>query len=238
MLSPHLDDAALSVGGLLLQHGDAVVVTAFTADPPQTRPKSLAGLASPDSRRREDARAMDLLGARFQHLNLVDAVDRRSDSGDRLYPTLASIFGVVHPECAPLCAEITQTFGEIAEDRLILCPMAVGAHVDHQLCSHVGRRLVKAGREVLFYEDAPYVYPEPGARVASDSVLLASARMRARVGGLEDVGIDPSAKTRLVACYESQIVDLFGDLAGYENAARSHFEFLGGEIERLHHLRM
>ena len=181
---------------------------------------------------------MAKVGARTRLLGLEDAVDRCGEDGERLYPRLPSLFGPVNPADAPLCGQLVDIIEPLLEERVLLCPMAVGAHVDHQLCSHVGRRLAKAGRSVLFYEDAPYVYPDPGPLVHGDTVLRAAARLRARVAGLEDIAIDSRAKSALVACYATQIADLFGDIEGYERSAQSHFEGLGGEIERLHHLRV
>lgn len=237
VLSPHLDDAVLSCGGLLIQHEDALVATAFSADPPTPRTGPLANLASPEVRREEDHRAMTLVGAEFRLLGRPDAIDRVGEGNKPLYPEFASIFGVVHPEDAPLCTDITNEIALLAGDRLILCPMAVGAHVDHQLCAHAGRKLLAAGHDVLFYEDAPYVYPDTGGAVQGDSVMRAAARMRARVRGIHDVPIDDIAKSKAVACYASQVSDLFGDLSGFQRAMRSHFEALEGEIERLHFLQ-
>ncbi len=237
VLSPHLDDAVLSCGGLLAQHQNALVITAFSADPPHERPPLLSKLAMPSLRRDEDAKAMMRVGAQRQYLDIPDAIDRRNLAGERLYPRLAGLFGVVAREDAPLRDQITQAVTPLAEGRLLLVPMAVGAHVDHQLCAHAGRKLQSAGHDVLFYEDAPYVYPNPGKAVQGDSVMRAAGRLRARVQGFEDVPIDDIAKSQAVACYASQVLDLFGDMASYSVAIQSHFEALGGEIERFYHLR-
>ncbi|MCP4443883.1 MAG: hypothetical protein GY811_00875 [Myxococcales bacterium] len=237
VLSPHPDDAVLSVGGLLLQHSDAQVATVFTADPPLERVKKLSGLATPETRRGEDSVAMAKLGVKAHLLDLVDAIDRVGEDGARLYQTLPSLCGPVLPTDAPTCDHILEAVKAILGDRVLLCPMAIGAHVDHQLAAHVGRRLSKAGRAVLFYEDAPYVYPDPGPRVTGDSVTRAADRMRGQSRGLEDVAIDPIAKAELVSCYASQVVELFGNIEGYRESSRSHYDALGAIVERLHHLR-
>jgi LmbE family N-acetylglucosaminyl deacetylase len=237
VLSPHLDDAILSCGGLLAGHSNALVVTAFSADPPQERPSQLSAMASPEVRREEDARAMERVGAQARLLNMPDAIDRIGADGERLYPKIAALFGVVAREDAPICEQIVQALAPLAEERIVLSPMAIGAHVDHQLCAHAGRRLQAAGHEVLFYEDAPYVYPNPGKAVQGDSVIRAAGRLRARVKGLVDVAIDDIAKSQAVACYATQVTELFGDMASYSVSAQGHFAELGGEIERFHHLR-
>ncbi len=236
-LSPHLDDAVLSCGGLLLQHSDAEVITVFSADPPAPRRSALANLALPEKRRAEDARAMGMLGCSFHLLDLPDAIDRVDANRSPLYSRLPSLFGAVGAADAPVCGSIVAAVTALVKDRLLLCPMAVGAHVDHQLCAHAGRRLLAAGLAVLFYEDAPYVYPEPGPTVAGDTVRKASGRLRARVTGIEDIAINVDAKAEVVACYGSQITALFGDMQGYQRSAQSHYASLGSNIERLHVLR-
>ena len=236
VISPHLDDAVLSCGGLLLQNSDALVVTVFTADPPTQRVGPLDAWAAPELRRDEDAMAMERVGAKARLLNMVDAIDRLGPEGERLYPRIAALFGTVARPDAPIRDQIVEAVVPLIEDRLVLCPMAVGAHVDHQLCAHAGRKLQSLGHQVLFYEDAPYVYPNPGT-VQGDSVLRAAGRLRARVEGFEDVAIDDIAKSQAVACYATQVRELFGDMASYSVSMQGHFEALEGEIERFYHLR-
>tara|TARA_R110002096_G_scaffold436038_2_gene665773 strand:- start:35254 stop:36066 length:813 start_codon:yes stop_codon:yes gene_type:complete len=237
VISPHLDDAVLSCGGLLLQNSDALVVTVFTADPPIQRVKPLDAWATPKMRREEDAAAMERVGAKARLLNKLDAIDRVGAEGERLYSRIEALFGVVARADAPLRDQIVDGVLPHIEERLVLCPMAVGAHVDHQLCAHAGRKLQTLGHNVLFYEDAPYVYPNPGKAVQSDSVLRAAGRLRARVEGFEDVAIDDIAKSQAVACYATQVRELFGDMASYSVSIQGHFEALEGEIERFYHLR-
>ena len=123
----------------------------------------------------------------------------------------------------------------------LLCPMAVGAHVDHQLCAHVGRRLQTEGHSVWFYEDAPYVFPDAGSQVQSDTVLRAARRLRANVRGTWDLEIDSARKEEVLACYSSQIAALFGDLETYRLLAQAHYQSLASEgghaLERFYLLR-
>jgi LmbE family N-acetylglucosaminyl deacetylase len=237
MLSPHADDAVLSCGGLLLQHEDAVVVTAFSGDAPQPRTGPLARLASPELRRAEDDRAMQLLGCELRRLQLADAIDRRDDEGKRYYSGLSELFGAVRLQDSRLCAEIQAAIKAQLGERILLCPLAVGAHVDHQLCAHAGRRLANEGHSVWFYEDAPYVFPESGSELPSDSVIFAARRLRANVRGTWDLPIRASQKQEILACYSSQIEALFADLETYAELAQAHYDSLGGELERFYLLR-
>lgn len=237
VLSPHPDDAVLSCGGLLVQHEDALVVTVFSGDAPAPRQSALARLASPEQRRVEDAQAMELLRCEHQAMGYPDAVDRRGAEGQPLYTTMPELFGVVANPDAALCSEIQASIKEQISGRILLCPLAVGAHVDHQLCAHVGRRLAAEGHSVWFYEDAPYVFPETGSQLQSDSALLAARRMRANIRGTWDLAIQTSSKEEIVACYSSQIDALFGDMAIYGELAQAHYESLGGDLERFYLLR-
>jgi LmbE family N-acetylglucosaminyl deacetylase len=95
VLSPHLDDAVLSCGGLLssLQPGvGATILTFFThaGRAPVTRAarsfvRQVGWSGDPESfyaaRRREDREAADRIGATCEHAGLVDALFRPRDSG-------------------------------------------------------------------------------------------------------------------------------------------------------------
>lgn len=236
VLSPHADDAVLSCGGLLLQHDDALVVTVCSGQAESPRPKYLASMASVETRMREDRAAMQKLGCKYQALDLLDAVDRSVD-GEPVYRTPSELFGAVSPNDTPVFDEIFEKASALVAGRVVLCPMGVGAHVDHQLCAHVGRRLQKAGQEVWFYPDAPYCFPDSGPKVRSDTSLLASRRLRARIWSNRAVEIDWQAKSELVAEYSSQVVELFGDLVSYQYFAEDYFHHIGGTLELYHQLR-
>ena len=118
---------------------------------------------------------------------------------------------------------------------------AVGRHARHRKLlryrrcdAHVGRRMALAGHPVWFYQDAPYIFPDPGPRVPADTAIKAAMRMRGRIRGVEDVAIDRAAKEQVLACYFSQITALFGDMVQYRELASAHYASLGGDIERFH----
>lgn len=81
MLSPHLDDAVLSVGQWLAARPGSTVVTVFTGGPPSyeavTAWDAACGFGPADdvmaARRSEDVAALELLGATPQWLGLVEA---------------------------------------------------------------------------------------------------------------------------------------------------------------------
>ena len=95
-LSPHLDDAVLSCGGLIWEQthrGIPVEIWTINAGDPPPGPVSdfisvthfLWGTGTPqetvDLRRMEDKNAASIVGAQARHLTNVDALYRRSDAG-------------------------------------------------------------------------------------------------------------------------------------------------------------
>jgi LmbE family N-acetylglucosaminyl deacetylase len=172
-ISPHLDDVALSVGGIVartVENGaDVVVATVFTADsphPPMSSPvieelNKLWNLGpSPMAfRRREDVAAVSALGAHVIHGGLVDAIYRTDDERNCLYPTRTGIFSGPSQEddIFPALNKLFVSWIEDFQPDAILCPLTVGRHVDHAVTSE-SFRTVARGRNlnVFLYEDFPY----------------------------------------------------------------------------------
>ena len=168
-LSPHLDDAIYSCGGLIaLQSaaGERVsVLTIFSGDPPTELQSGLidelharwqAGEAPVETRREEDRKACDLLGAQAQHLSYPDAVYRADDLGAARYATPSSIFGSLHPEEQNLVRELASDL-QMAIDpgSAIIAPLGIGGHVDHRLVRLAAEHLESA---LIYYADFPYIH--------------------------------------------------------------------------------
>ena len=138
-ISPHLDDAVFSAGGMLARLARAgwrvVVATVFTASVPDPRGFALAcqldkGLGPEIDymalRRDEDAVACAHIGAEPRWLPFAEAPHRG-------YGSAAALFAGLHPEddiVARLAPALRALIAGIAPD-LMLAPQAVGAHVDH-----------------------------------------------------------------------------------------------------------
>lgn len=157
-LSPHLDDAVLSVGATLAESrlaGDAVLVlNLFTASKQDFRPGPLSfrAHALAPERQAEETRAMAALGVDHQNLGLLDAPFR-----DRRYRAYWRLLGPVPPwESSDL--EALDRVRAIARERgakRILAPLGVGGHVDHQLAYRLAKAL-ETEFEMHYYEDMPY----------------------------------------------------------------------------------
>ena len=166
-ISPHLDDAVISCGGLIARQaacGETVaVLTVCAGDPPQGPLSDFARTLHMDwqvsespvqSRRREDLAACKRLGATAVHLEIPDAIYRLSLSSQPLYPSFDDIFGPLHPAEDELVQELARSLNaHISPDDHLYGPLAFGAHVDHRLARLAAELL---DRPLLYYRDMPY----------------------------------------------------------------------------------
>jgi LmbE family N-acetylglucosaminyl deacetylase len=220
-LSPHLDDAILSCGGLIYgqrQAGARVGVLTLCAGSPG--PGALSPLArqyesswgeSGDgmaARRAENAALLSSWGVQSWECETQDAI-YRTDKGVPYYETQADLFREPRPQddaCVLSSWEerVRRLAAEEAQDILLYAPLGVGGHVDHELARRVGQRVGGGGWRVWFYEDYPYIELEAGG------VQTAQARFGLRAWTSRIVSIDVRAKIEGVCAYHSQIGRVFG----------------------------
>jgi LmbE family N-acetylglucosaminyl deacetylase len=230
-LSPHLDDAALSCGGMiagLAAVGQPVlVVNLCSGSPAPDLPLSAFaaamhvrwGLPATEVVRQrlvEDEIALETLGADSYQLDLLDAIYRLPAA----YTDDERLFGVVAPT-DPLAAQLAPALTELCArypEAIIYAPLGVGHHVDHQIVCVAALELVRQGMSVAFYEDFPYV-ATPGAL---------HARLE-ELGGHElfapvVTAIDPALSRKIAAieAYASQIGMLFGDYTAMATAVTAY----------------
>lgn len=191
VISPHLDDGALSCGQLLIAADDPYVVTVFTGMPHRwvTTPYDEGcgfetSAAAVKARRVEDHNACSVVGARWFHCNQLD-IQYRDDTP----PT-----GVV----AELRAAIT---GELH----VAAPLGIG-HPDHVAVSDAA---LSCGFDNLWlYEELPCRVRCPEAahdRLAELAELGVKLELDQQAAG------DLTVKQQAVRCYQSQLHQL-GDL--------------------------
>jgi len=237
-ISPHLDDVVLSVGGIvarMAENGaDVVVGTVFTADtphPPVSSPiieelnkRWNLGSSPMAFRRMEDVAAVIALGARVTHGGLPDAIYRTDRERNCLYPTRTGVFSAPSHEddIFPALNKLLVRWMEDFQPDCILCPLAVGRHVDHVITSESFRNVALGQNlNVFLYEDFPYStarFP-PGF---PDSVEAALRRTKWTVTHPEAVSVDVSAKIDAILKYDSQINDLFGDAHQLQIVLKRH----------------
>jgi LmbE family N-acetylglucosaminyl deacetylase len=230
--SPHLDDAALSCGGQIRRQvtsGTSVLVVTVFAGEPQgldfsayaTQIHGKWGMTNHPVRRRreEDRRAMGLLGAEYMHLAYADAIYRFSDDSF-LYQSDQGLFGPVHPSevtCASRLAAIVDGLC-VSRDVIMYAPLAVGNHVDHQLVRDSLLSLHDCPRQLLFYEDYPYV-DMPGALTRA-LTTLGTQDWESELTPLDEACLQ--AKIRAIAAYRSQLAALFGSKKAMAERVRQY----------------
>jgi len=188
VISPHLDDAVFGAGELIAAHPGAVVITAFAGVPPGDvltgwdRDCGFNGSREAIfARRREDADALDLLGATPCWLPFCDAQYAPS------------------PEQGAVRAALALELERHAPD-VVAFPLGL-FHSDHQLVARAAVELVDGERLWLAYEDALY-RAIPGA-VESRLAELATSGLRAE--GMALSAKSAALKQRAVRCYASQL---------------------------------
>jgi LmbE family N-acetylglucosaminyl deacetylase len=235
ILSPHLDDAALSCGGLLhaLQGVSTLVVTLCSGNPPAlTAPDSSKklparrGHVSPRIRRIEDIAAMRAIDAEFVHLSFPDAIYRRNPAtGKLIYLSARQPWVAPHGDDAAHIEELYRLLRRICLDLgpiLLVSPMGIGDHVDHQITARVAMRLAGEGASLLFYEDFPYVANPRLGRGDGDGPHAALARLQLAPIERFIVPVDIDGKMRVLRHYVSQVPVLFGSDEGMREAIIGH----------------
>jgi LmbE family N-acetylglucosaminyl deacetylase len=197
-------------------------------------------------RRVEDERFAYFAEASVVFLDLPDAVFRGYEGDDQL-------LGPVRPDDEAPIAILRREIARL-EPQTVYVPLAVGNHVDHQLCRDVGVALLAEPRpwvmpgpdwagSVAFYEDFPYAWwdgfrslddlPE-GALDGIPSDVLLTPRYA-------DIGDQLERKVRGIAMYESQLDRLFGGEQAMAAGVRQHAAAIGtlgrvgGPAERYWH---
>ena len=205
VVSPHLDDAVLSLGAALshaVRRGaDVTVLTVLAGDPASSSPACwwdvqagfrTAGDAA-TARRQEDARACSILGVALQWLPFSD-----------------SLHGPV-PEDEVVAALRTELQGF----DLILLPGFPLAHPDHRLLNRLVLEQVQPQARMLLYAEQPYYLREGGGPPAGWKPATAALPDRVK-------------KVRACRAYSSQL-ELLGDRRLSGRIAR--FEVArGGEL--------
>jgi LmbE family N-acetylglucosaminyl deacetylase len=235
-LSPHLDDASLSCGGLIHQQacaGLSVAVLTIFAGSARTEIRSpfAAHLESAwgtqgdaiAMRRQEDFEALAVLGAEPIHWPHEDAIYRlHTTKGVPVYAARDDIFGKVNPrdpvKPRALAAEIGRLWRGMGRPKLYAM-LAAGHHVDHQVVQNAVLHLMKrSSPEVIWYEDYPYAADQEAVRLAVAQSPLSGLQPESIALSEEDL----AAKLDSIACYRSQIGIFWKDRAEMDQRVREH----------------
>jgi LmbE family N-acetylglucosaminyl deacetylase len=208
VLSPHLDDAVLSVWSVLVAPGDVAVVNVFAGVPEVGLPRRADRLVrSADSREQvrariaEDREALSLAGRTPLNLDFLEEPYRHGE-----------------PEPAELEAELADRLPAAAS---LYAPAAIRGHRDHELVRDVALELGRRdGIPVVLYADIPYAVhwgwpawvtgdepdesldPEIDWELALGAAPVDRATLVAKVARLEPAAA--AAKLRALRCYRTR----------------------------------
>jgi LmbE family N-acetylglucosaminyl deacetylase len=257
-LSPHLDDAALSCGGLIweqVQAGKRVSIwTVCAGDAPEGPLSAFAeelharwgtGSEAGELRRQEDMASCTRLGADWKHFPIPDCIyrgvginawgDGGGHPGERAfyYPERETIFGALHPQEAELVQHLGSQLAEaFSADCQVVCPLAMGGHVDHRLTRAAAemaavraKALGPAGRSRRLWYYADYPYALEGREQIEELKRQGWRRQRYPVSasGLE-------AWAGSVAAHRSQISTFWPDPEAMRKALQDYYADQGGVV--------
>jgi LmbE family N-acetylglucosaminyl deacetylase len=200
VISPHLDDAALSCSLLLAANPGSSLITLLAGGPPSVRPLTTwdrmaryfpEGADVTGVRRGEDISALAMLRAKAVHLTYWDRQYRNDH------------YGYQGPDEEALREAITAELlaGEPADYWVI--PLGLG-HPDHRLAAEVGLRLAERGTgEFYLYEELPYA-AELSSEVVSRKRELAERGFALKEDPTLDIADDRGLKSAAIRCHVSQ----------------------------------
>ena len=187
-------------------------------------------------RRQEDIASCSLLSAGYLHFPIPDCIYRRSrleawHEDDKsaagvppveelfLYASEQALFDPVHPAEATLVHKLrTGLASALPEGAQVVCPLALGGHVDHSLTRQAAQEL---GRPLWFYADYPYV-----ARLPDYADNLLREGWQPVLHPVSPAGLE--AWQQAVAAHESQISSFWPSLEEMYSALRDYLESQGG----------
>jgi len=222
VIEPHMDDAVLSVGGLMLQRRaecEFVIVTVATQslasvyrelDRDFFNIETVSGI-----RKAESEMVARLLWGRHIPLGLVEATLRYNPQNWTLDWFRRHIYAIWaclehspgQDELEQWTSALTNAIASVQPEEIWM-PLGVGVHADHQLTLHACLNIMRASPKLVeqcvcrFYQDVPYAADYP-AHTAALLKALGDAG-----GNIEQERVDITAempeKLRLISVYASQ----------------------------------
>jgi LmbE family N-acetylglucosaminyl deacetylase len=210
-ISPHLDDAVLSAGGLISEQtraGLEVEIWTFMCGfPPNDELSPFAqvlhyqwGISAAAevvaARRAEDVNAARIVGAKAVHFDYLDCIYRRGKNSEWLY---SDVFVPSHQDEVDLPARIAESISaRLKPDDKLVCQLALGSHLDHV---HVRRAVELLQKPILYDVDIPYLFNSP------DELTPNTAGMKETAYRVSETGL--KSWQDAIAAYTSQLGTLF-----------------------------
>ena len=229
-ISPHLDDAVLSAGGLIYEQVragmDVEIWTMMCGFPPSTDLSLYAQILHSDwgifsaaevvtARRAEDVQATGIVGAKAVYFDFLDCIYRRGKNGGWLY---SYIFVPPHEDEGDLPGRMAESISaRLKPTDQLVCQLGLGSHVDHIL---VRRAVELLQRPLLYYTDIPYLFKTP------EEFGSHTAGMKANAHTVGEAGLKRWQEA--IAAYESQISSLFDSPEDMRSKIQKYWRENGG----------
>ena len=231
-LSPHLDDAVLSCGGITAKQRKAGIPVEIwnwmSGIPAENIP--LSDLARSVHAGWELASAKEALGARLaedrlaalrvdafpRYFDFLDCIYRHDEHGSPLYDE--DIFVPPHPADEKLVRKIAEVIAaNLRANDILVSPLTIGNHPDHVI---VRRAAEQVGHPLCYYADIPYSiwYPEQLTEITEN--LEAETHLISK----EELLIWQDG----VSAYVSQLAVLFGGEERMKNALHLYWQKVQG----------
>lgn len=210
ILSPHFDDAVLSLGGLLAKEGPSSTVVTFFAGRPDVPHITRWDLASGflnsdrahDTRVKENDEALQLLGVPEKQLVNLEHLDQQ-------YRT--DLFGKSDDKelLKLLLADLLSLLESYRDQELNIYGPGLEMHKDHFLIKQVLLEAIPylKGKQVQFflYQDLPYAYTLPEEKLQVEAITdIVTAELVPTLLSREHM----AKKIEAIKLYESQIAPL------------------------------
>lgn len=230
-LSPHLDDAILSCGGLIShQRNSGISIEIWnlmSGMPPVDAPLSefassvqsdwgtVSAKETLELRLAEDRLAAVRVDALPRYFNFLDCIYRHDANGESLYTDAIFAednFSQPHHADDVLIAQIGSVLQENLDDDILICPLGIGNHPDHLIVRQAAER---TGYPLRYYADIPYSlwYPEQLAELTENLSAC----------GYPISEDEMLAWQEAVAAYASQLTVLFGGEEMMKNAIKNYW---------------
>ena len=222
VIEPHMDDAALSVGGRLLHRRGQCRITILSVVKWSNFTSYLKLKRNfidveqiTKLRLEESALAAALLGAEHQCLDWFDGPlrfwppERWSQETIEVFNAESRTFAYLFPdrqEVLHLAEQLHRTLAALAPDELWI-PMGLGDHMDHHTTRNACFHMLSEAREqfaslpVFLYEDLPYAAAEGHAAQILTALKTCGAVLHS---GSEDISDVFEQKMRAISVYASQ----------------------------------
>ncbi|MBS9426024.1 PIG-L family deacetylase [Photorhabdus caribbeanensis] len=226
-LSPHLDDAALSAGGLihkLVSENQKVIILTFFTEYDENLTSHYLRSEHNDNmnsfielyskRAGEDIDFCNKLSAIPIHGKILDCIYRTDQYGEPMYKNSAMIYkGQIHKSdyASDMAQELIDKILLNYQPDYIYAPLGIGRHVDHIIINNLVHNIKDSRKfKILLYEDFPYVLGEYPI-VNPDSLENALLRNNKFDKRAILVDIDLNEKAQNILFYETQLEPLFGN---------------------------